>query len=272
MVQKVLSARSVDEGRKGLMLNGFLTLATLLIIAIPGLIARGLFPGLERPDMVYPAMVINLIPKGLMAILLAALLSALISTLSAILNSTSTLFTIDFYARFHKQADGRKLVMAGKIASLVIITIAAFWAPNIGRFDSLLKYYQEMLSYISPPIVAAFILGIFSRRVNGRGVFIGLVCGLAIAVMMLFFRNSLFGNLHFLLIVPFLFVTSLLIMIAASRFAAPPAAAKLEETTFRKADLAAEWKGMKTGGWAHSYLSWAIILLVVSAAIWIVFR
>jgi SSS family solute:Na+ symporter len=120
--------------------------------------------------------------------------------------------------------------------------------------------------------VAAFILGIFSRRVNGRGVFIGLVCGLAIAVMMLFFRNSLFGNLHFLLIVPFLFVTSLLIMIAASRFAAPPAAAKLEETTFRKADLAAEWKGMKTGGWAHSYLSWAIILLVVSAAIWIVFR
>lgn len=272
MVQKVLSARSVDEGRKGLMLNGFLTLATLLIIAIPGLIARGLFPGLERPDMVYPAMVINLIPKGLMAILLAALLSALISTLSAILNSTSTLFTIDFYARFHKQADSKKLVVAGKITSLVIITIAAFWAPNIGRFDSLLKYYQEMLSYISPPIVAAFILGIFSKRVNGRGVFTGLVSGLAIAVMMLFFRDTLFGNLHFLLIVPFLFVISLLIMIAASRLAPAPAADKLEETTFRKADLAAEWKGMKTRGWAHSYLSWAIILLVASAAIWIVFR
>lgn len=222
--------------------------------------------------MVYPAMVINLIPKGLMAILLAALLSALISTLSAILNSTSTLFTIDFYAHFHKQADSRKLVAAGKIASLVIITIAAFWAPNIGRFDSLLKYYQEMLSYISPPIVAAFILGIFSKRVNGRGVFTGLVSGLAIAVLMLFFRDSLFGNLHFLLIVPFLFVISLLIMITTSRLAPAPAAVKLEDTTFRKADLLAEWRGMKTRGWAHSYLSWAIILLVVSATIWIVFR
>jgi len=90
--------------------------------------------------------------------------------------------------------------------------------------------------------------------------------------MMLFFRDTLFGNLHFLLIVPFLFVTSLLIMITASRLAPAPAADKLEETTFRKADLAAEWKGMKTRGWAHSYLSWAIILLVASAAIWIVFR
>ena len=120
--------------------------------------------------------------------------------------------------------------------------------------------------------MAAFILGIFSKRVNGRGVFTGLISGLAIAMLMLFFRDTIFGNLHFLLIVPFLFVISLLIMITTSRLAPAPAAAKLKDTTFRKSDLIAEWRGMKTGGWAHSYLSWAIILLVVCAAIWIVFR
>ena len=102
LVQRVLSSKSVDEGRKGVLFTGFLTMLTLFIIAIPGVIARHLFPGLEKPDMVYPNMVLQLIPVGLLGIMLAALLSALTSTLSAILNSTSTLFTMDFYAQCKK--------------------------------------------------------------------------------------------------------------------------------------------------------------------------
>ncbi|MDR1683574.1 MAG: sodium/solute symporter, partial [Candidatus Symbiothrix sp.] len=146
LVQRVLSAKSVDEGRKGILFNGFLTLTTLFIIAIPGLIARGLFPNLSSPDMVYPTMVVNLLPVGMLGIILAALLSALMSALSAILNSTSTLFTMDFYSQFYPGSDSKKIVYTGKIAALVIIGIAALWAPQIGRFGSLLKYYQEMLS------------------------------------------------------------------------------------------------------------------------------
>ena len=99
LVQRVLSARSVDEGRKGVMFAGALTLATLFIIVFPGVIARHLFPGIEKPDMIYPTMVLRLLPTGLLGIMLSALLAALTSTLSAILNSTSTLFTMDFYAK-----------------------------------------------------------------------------------------------------------------------------------------------------------------------------
>lgn len=90
LVQRVLSARTIDEGRRGVIFTGFLTMSTLFIIAIPGLIARDLFPGLDKPDMVYPNMVMQLMPVGLLGIMLAALLSALTSTISAILNSTST--------------------------------------------------------------------------------------------------------------------------------------------------------------------------------------
>lgn len=272
MVQRVLSAKTVDEGRKGVMLNGFLTMATLFIIAIPGLIARGLFPGLERPDMVYPTLVINLMPVGLLAIILAALLSALTSALSAILNSTSTLFTMDFYAYFDTSADSKKLVKVGKIASLVIIVVAAVWAPQIGKFGSLLKYYQEMLSYISPPIVAAFLIGIFSKRVNGNGAFAGLTSGLGIAIGMLFFRHRIFGEMHFLLVVPFLLVASLLIMYFTSLFTAAPPLEKLADTTFRRNDLVAEFKDLRGGAWYKSYLGWAILLLGLSALLWIVFR
>jgi len=272
LVQRVLSAKSVDEGRKGIILNGFLTLTTLFIIAIPGLISRGLFPGLSSPDMVYPTMVIKLLPVGLLGIILAALLSALLSALSAILNSTSTLFTMDFYAKFRPNAGHKKMVWTGKITSLVIIVIAALWAPYIGKFDSLLKYYQEMLSYISPPIVAAFLLGIFGKRVNGNGAFTGLIAGLGIAVFMLFFRTTLFGNLHFLLVVPFLLLFSMAVIYGVSLLSRKPGQEKLSNTVFSMSDLKEEWRGLSTGGWYKHYLFWAIVLLLASAIIWIIFR
>lgn len=143
LVQRVLNSKTIDEGRKGVIFAGFLTLLTLFIIAIPGVIARDLFPGLDKPDMVYPNMVMQLIPTGLLGIMLAALLSALTSTLSAILNSTSTLFTMDFYSKFNKKASSKQLVIVGKITSCIIIIIAALWAPQIGKFGSLLKYYPS---------------------------------------------------------------------------------------------------------------------------------
>lgn len=272
LVQRVLSSKTIDEGRRGILFTGFLTIVTLFIIAIPGVIARDLFPGLEKPDMVYPNMVLKLLPIGLLGVMMAALLSALTSTLSAILNSTSTLFTIDFYKQFHKEADSQKLVVVGKITSCVIIVIAALWAPYIGQFGSLLKYYQEMLSYIAPPIVGAFLLGVFSKRVNGSGVFIGLISGLAVAVCLLFFKDAIFGDLHFLLMVPILLIFSMVVIYVSSLFFDKPTTEKLDKTTFSWADTKAEsialWKEETL---IKNYQFWAVVLLVSSAAIWIAF-
>lgn len=271
LVQRVLSSKTIDEGRKGVMFTGFLTLSTLVIIAIPGVISRHLFPGLEKPDMVYPNMVLNLMPVGLLGVMLAALLSALTSTLSAILNSTSTLFTIDFYAQFNKRASSKKLVKVGKIASVVIIIIAALWAPYIGKFGSLLKYYQEMLSYVSPPIVAAFLMGIFSRRTNGSGAFAGLMAGLVIAVLMLFFKNSIFGGMHFLYIVPILLIFSMTVMWIISKYGKSPAEEKLATTTYRLSDFTAELSTLRKGNILSNYLTWAAALIVICFVILLIF-
>lgn len=271
LVQRVLSSKSIDEGRKGVLFTGFLTMATLFIIAIPGVIARYLFPGLEKPDMVYPNMVLQLMPVGLLGIMLAALLSALTSTLSAILNSTSTLFTMDFYAQYKKGADSKRLVLVGKITSCFIILFAALWAPQIGRFGSLLKYYQEMLSYIAPPIVAVFLLGVFSKRVNGNGAFIGLLSGLGVAILMLFYKTEIFGNLHFLLIVPFLLGLSLVITYGGSLFFAKPGVEKLINTTFSVGELKVEYETLRSVVWYKNYQYWALVLLILSALIWMVF-
>lgn len=271
LVQRVLSSRTIDEGRKGVLFAGFLTLLTLFIIAIPGIIARSLFPGLPKPDMVYPNMVMRLIPTGLLGIMLAALLSALTSTLSAILNSTSTLFTMDFYSKLNRNADGRRLVVVGKVASCAIIVIAALWAPQIGRFGSLLKYYQEMLSYLAPPIVATFLLGVFSRRVNGRGAFLGLLSGLLMAFLAYTFKASLFGNLHFLLIVPILFVCSGVVTYVSSLFSAPPEQAKLADTTFRWQDMRSEVSRAFALPWHKNYFVTAAVLVASCVVVYIVF-
>lgn len=270
LVQRVLSSKTIDEGRKGVLFAGFLTLLTLFIIAIPGVIARDLFPGLEKPDMVYPNMVMRLIPTGLLGVMLAALVSALTSTLSAILNSTSTLITMDFYAKYNKRASSRRLVVVGKIASCVIIVLAALWAPQIGRFGSLLKYYQEMLSYLAPPIVATFLLGVFSKRVNGQGAFMGLLAGLVIAVIGYAFKSSLFGSLHFLLIVPILFVCSALVTYFLSLCFPAPAPEKLETTTFNAAELKAEVQRAFRLTWYKNYFIYALTLVTACVLVYII--
>jgi SSS family solute:Na+ symporter len=271
LVQRVLSAKNLNEGRKGVMLNGGITLTTLFLFAIPGVMAQKLFPGLERPDMVYPYMILNLMPVGLLGIMLAVLFAALTSTLSAIMNSTSTLFTMDFYRKIDKQADDKKIVRVGKIVAVIVIVIAAFWAPQIARFGSILKYYQEMLAYLAPPIVAAFVLGIFSKRVNRQGAFVGLMSGLAVAIFLLFFKSAVFGNMHFLFIVPILFTFSVIVMYAVSLIYKAPSPEKLEGNIFTQEDFRQESLDLKKLKWYSNYRVWGIILLVLSALLLIIF-
>lgn len=271
LVQRVLSSKTVDEGRKGVLFAGFLTLCTLFIVAIPGVIARYLFPGLEKPDMVYPNMVLNLLPVGLLGILLAALLSALTSTLSAILNSTSTLITMDFYAKMNKKADSKNLVAVGKIVSCIVIVVAALWAPQIGRFGSLLKYYQEMLSYLAPPIVATFLMGVFCKRVNANGGFAGLLGGLAIAILTYSFKDSVFPGLHFLLIVPILFTVSAVVTYIVSLFSVAPEESKLGTTVFSFTALRKEIaEAYKQPAYAN-YFNYAALLVMACVVVYVVF-
>ncbi len=271
LVQRVLSARSLNAGRNGVMLNGGITLTTLFLFAIPGVMSQKLFPGLESPDMVYPAMIINLMPVGLLGVMIAVLFAALTSSLSAIMNSTSTLFTMDFYSKLNKKASDKQLVKVGKIVSLVVIIIAALWAPQIERFGSILKYYQEMLAYLSPPIVASFIVGIFSKRVNAQGVFIGLISGLIVAVLLLIFKSAIFGDMHFLFIVPILFVISLLIMYVCSLFSPAPDKSKLEGNILTIAQFKEETLELKKAKWYTNYRVWGLVLLCISALMLFVF-
>jgi len=276
LVQRALAAKSIDEGRKGVLLVGLLTLLTLFIIIIPGVMAKNFFPALEKPDMVYPSLVIKMLPTGLVGLLLAALIAALTSTLSGLLNSVATLFTMDFYTHLKKGVSPKKTVKVGRIASAVALVIAVWWAPQIGvRFSSLLKYYQEMLSMMAPPIVAAFILGVFWKRANSKGNFAGLMAGAALGLCNLIIKtstgSSIFGDMHFLLTVPIYLAFSMIVMVIVSFLTEKPDYEKIKPYVWTKAEFREETLKLKNVPFYKNYRKLSYILLVLCAIVLVLF-
>lgn len=276
LVQRVLTAKSIDEGRKGVLLVGFLTLLTLFIIIIPGVMSIKLFPNLPKPDMVYPNLVMNLLPNVLIGMMLAVMVAALTASLSGLLNSVATLFTMDFYDKIAPGSSSRKKVNVGKIASIFVLLISVFWAPQIGKqFGNLLKYYQEMLSMMAPPIVAAFMLGIFWKRINGKGAFIGLMAGLLLGIINIVYKinvgESIFGKMHFLLTVPFYFLWSALVMVVVSLLTEKPPLEKTENLTFTLAEFRKETAQLKKVSLYDNYRFWSYLLILFCFIILILF-
>jgi len=283
MVQRVLSAKSIDHGRKGVLLVGFLYLFTLFIFIIPGLIARGInlfgvdylpdeiISGLDlktsygiNTDQVYPYLITRLLPVGLIGVILAAMISALTSTLSATLSSVSTLFTMDFYVKWDKSADNKKLVRVGRITSFVVLIFAVIWAPFIQNFNSLVSYYQEVISYLAPPIVGTFFLGLFWKRINGTGAFSGLVSGLGMAaiIMSMKYLIGIQISIHFLLLAPILLVVSCGVAIIVSYATSIPDCSKTESYTWSKSIWREESIELSNVPWFKNFRILSLMLVI----------
>jgi len=276
LVQRVLTAKSIDEGRKGVLLVGFLTVLTLFLIIIPGVMSIKMFPGLAKPDMVYPNLIMELLPNVLIGFMMAAMVAALTSSLSGLLNSVATLFTMDFYSKIKPESTSKQKVRVGKMASIVVLIIAVMWAPQIGKqFGTLLKYYQEMLSIMAPPIVAAFILGIFWKRTNATGAFSGLIAGILLGIANIIFTvnngYSIFGDIHFLLTVPYYFVWSMLVMVVVSLLTKKPPLEKTENLTFSLDEFKRETINLKQQAFYKSYRFWSYSLIAFCIIILIAF-
>lgn len=291
MVQRVLSAKSIDQGRKGVLFVAFLYLFTLFIFIIPGIVARGInLFGVELPheiipgdvlrntygvntNEVYPRLIMKLMPVGMMGLILAAMISALTSSLSATLNSVSTLFTMDFYRKIKPNASSKQLVRTGQITSFIVLVIAVLWAPLIGKFASLVSYYQEFISYLAPPIVGAFLLGLFWKRSNAIGAFAGLMVGLvaAAAIMILKFGFGLHAPIHFLMWAPILLVLSCIVNVWVSRSTKEPEAIKIAENTWNKQLLIDDIQEQKQTPWYKNFYVLSLLLIIAAIIEYIIF-
>ncbi len=265
MVQRVLSSKTVEHGRYGVIFAAFLKLPVLFIMVLPGTMAIHLYPDLPRPDLVYPTLMFDLLPAGLLGIVMAGFVAALMSQIDSTLNAASTLVTMDFVRRWKPDLSSAGLMRTGRWVTALFMVLAALWAPQIERFASLFKYLQMVLSYTIPPVAAVYLIGSFWKGANARGAWHGVLVGTA-AGALLFTANVILGwtDLHFLYVGPLLFAVSTAVLVLSSR-RGPPASPSARELVWTPAFYAAESIRLRELPAWKNYRWWSLALLACTA-------
>nr|VFK21029.1 MAG: solute:Na+ symporter, SSS family [Candidatus Kentron sp. LPFa] len=222
ITQRMLGAKDLQNARWGAIFAGFLKLTVLFIMVIPGVIASVFMPGLEEGDMVFPTLIKELLPVGIMGIVLAALLAAIMSSIDSTLNSAATLMTIDFIKPNTKAMREETILWVGRGAIIAFMVIAVSFAPLIANFEGLFNYLQVVLSYLMPPLAVLFSVGVLWKRGTPTGAFASLVITHLISVA-IFLANVVFEvtNIHFTLVAAILFLVGSVVFVIASELTRP---------------------------------------------------
>jgi solute:Na+ symporter, SSS family len=206
IIQRALAAKSLREAQKGLAFAAFLKLILPIFVVIPGIIAFVMFtqpegtaiiPGINadflRPDgtinydISYPWLIKTFIPVGLKGLVVAALTAAIVSSLASMLNSTSTIFTMDIYKPYiSKKTDGSDLVPVGRITVMVALAIAVVLAPALDTMPQMFQYIQEYTGVVSPGILAVFLMGLFWKKTSTKGAIVGVLSSIPVALLLKF--------------------------------------------------------------------------------------
>ncbi|XP_076801159.1 sodium/myo-inositol cotransporter 2-like [Clavelina lepadiformis] len=246
IVQRSLAAKNLSHAKAASILCSYLKVFPMFLMVMVGMISRAKYPDqvscvdpevckivCDNPhscsDIAYPKLVMELLPGGARGLLLAVMLSALMSSLTSIFNSSSTIFTMDLWNRVRKSASERELMIVGRVFVLCLVIVSFLWIPIIQAEEGgqLFNYIQKISAYLQPPIAAAFILGIFWKRMNEQGAFWGLCVGTVAGIIRLItdFTESdpvcgedegMQWGIHYLHFAIFLFLGSCLVIILIS--------------------------------------------------------
>jgi SSS family solute:Na+ symporter len=301
IVQRTLGAPNEKEARRGSIFAGLLKLLPVFIFIIPGMIAlalakSGKVPGLAgmvdangqaipiAAQAAFPLMVQNIMPVGLRGIVVAGLLAALMSSLAGVFNACSTLFTIDFYGRLNPKATEHQLVWIGRVATTAMVIVGLMWIPVIQGARGLYEYLQGVQAYLAPPIFAVFFLGVFMKRLNGKGCLAALVVGFLLGAFRLLVDTPvtlklsgfeagyqpgsllwIVNNIYFQYYSLFIFVASAAVLVGVSYATEAPLGGQLAGLTY--ATVSAEQRQTTRRSWNRwdVVASGAVLSLILAA-------
>ncbi|AXT51424.1 sodium transporter [Aquimarina sp. BL5] len=291
MVQRVLGAKDLNHGRWGALFAGLLKLPVIFIMVVPGVLALLLFSTLDItglnyaltdgticnnladcPNLTYPVLLFQLLPVGVLGLVVAGLMAAMMSSVSATFNSASTLVTMDFVKQLKPELTSKQLVKVGQITTVILVVLAIAWVPFIERVsDSLWTYLQLVIAYTCPPAVSTFVLGLFWKRANGNGSIVSLLTGFSLAFLMIMSQTfdwiPAVNELHFLAKATWLFVICILVHIIVSLATKPQSEQQVKEYTYKRAMFAEETKELKGLAWYKNYRILSVILLVITSIV-----
>lgn len=300
IVQRVLSAKDEGHAKAGTIFAGFLKVLPVFLLVLPGLIAYALYPQMfpmvngkiTNGDSAYPLMIVNLLPAGLVGLMIAALLAALMGAMSSVFNSASTMVTLDFYKKLQPNANEAQLVLFGRIATGVMVVLGILWVPFIHLLNAQLWIYlQSVQAYISPPIAACFIFGILWPRLNGEGAISSLLVGFVLGALRFIcevldktrhYTSSAIRwlvDMNFLHYAIVMFIACTFVLIGVSLLYPAPARKRLAGLTFATVDDKLESTGAEAPRLARETkrehivnLAFTAVLLVTVIGLWIHFR
>ena len=196
IVQRALGA-DLATARNGILFAAFLKLLVPLIVVIPGIAMfvlheNGLFQnemsmdGVIKPDQAYPTLM-NLLPSGLKGVAFAALTAAVVASLAGKANSISTIFSLDIYKKMiNTNASEKQLVNIGRWAVVISITVAAFVAPALRSLDQAYQFIQEYVGFLSPGVLAIFLLGLFWKKTTSGAALFGTILTIPLSATLKF--------------------------------------------------------------------------------------
>ena len=243
IVQRVLGARTEVDAQLGPLFAGFLKILPVFLLVLPGVIAYVLFHGLigNNSNQTLPVLISQLIPTGLRGLISAAVLAALMSAVSAALNSSGTLVAVDIVKRFRPRITDQRLVLVGRVSSIVIMLLAVLWSTQGGRFTSIFAAINVIASDLAPPITTVFLFGVFWRRGTKEASVVTLLAGFLMGVTSFVLDLPVFGSsklitdglgISFMMQAWWMFCICSLIFVIVSLFTPPPAEENLKGLTW----------------------------------------
>ena len=262
IVQRTLAAKDLKTARRGALLGAFFKVWPVLIFLVPGLIgaalnAKGILEisidtnGKIIGDQVFPTMVATLLPEGLRGLVVAGIIAALMSSLSSLFNSTATLFTLDIYKKIKPKVSEQKLVLIGRMATLMVVVFGLLWIPIMPMISKggLYQYLQSVQGYLAPPITAVFLLGLFNSRINNKGatwgLSLGFFAGMLKLIIQAFFGKekianpellAYIGDINFLYFSGILFLFCILLICLVSYITELPDENQIDGLTYQTID------------------------------------
>jgi len=233
IVQRTLGA-DLKTARKGILFAAFLKLLIPVIAVLPGIAmyvlhSKGLFQqemsdaaGAVKPDHAYPTLM-NLLPAGLKGVAFAALTAAIVASLAGKANSISTIFSLDIYRKFiDKNASEKKLVRTGRWAVIISMLIAALVTPALKSLDQAYQFIQEYVGFISPGVLAIFLLGLYWKKTTATAAMAGALLTIPISTVLKFlpsWSNGAFPDYPFLdrMGITFLLTTFIMIVVSLAK-------------------------------------------------------
>ncbi len=308
IVQRVLGAPNERQARRGSICAAFFKLLPVFIFIIPGMIAFALAKSgrlevmqqtlftadgtiaRDECQKAFPMLVATVLPVGIRGVVVAGLLAALMSSLAGVFNASATLFTMDFYDKLRPGATQAKLVWIGRVATTVMVVIGLLWIPVIRGGKGLYDYLQGVQAYLAPPIFVVFFLGVFLKRLNGKGCLAALIVGFIMGLFRLvvdtpvklknisLFRDFAYtegsflwivNNIYFQYYSVLIFLTCSIVMIAVSYATAAPDYEKIRGLTF--ATQTADDRRQSRASWTKGDLIFTFVVLGLILAAYIYF-